>query len=798
MKKNYRNLVLRRLFDQVDERNFILAGSSPLLQRDKNGELFVAITEELLAALKFLLRGVNTILHCKKANFFFNVNDGRRISIRNHQFEISDLEYTVINEATVRNEILSYRYGETVLNSLGQSLGISDETMICVPVGLDGSVFGALLFAQPKAREQFSEQDEFFLEALSETFALFFDHSAIMDQDQRLYSNFFSTLLFLLEKSYLFQSLNRNRATLEEVIKVSKLINSSTDIESLLLSILNSAKLVLNAESSSLLMIDEDKNELYFNNVAGEKEEELKDIRVPLGTGIAGIVAEKGEPLIINDAPNDQRVFKNVDSKTNYITRNLICVPLRVQKKIIGVIEVLNSKTRSQFTKADLNLFMSFADHAALAINNRDLIDNLQSANLHLEKKVNELSTLFRVSMLLAESKTEQEIFDNVVRIICEKLNIRCSAILVRDNEKNYFRISSQYGLPWQLAEAGTLVTNDAQFLECMQRGKSLHWYYADEPRPKWLEPGIARNSFLALPLQANKRKFGVIIFSDKLDGSNFLKEDREIIQTIINQITKGYENILLNADLIENEALKREIETSKKIQTAILPHKIPEIGGLDMYAISEPALQVGGDFYDFIKLGEGKLGICIADVSGKSLPAALFMASTSSIIRTLAINLPSPQQLLQDANDLVYQNSQSGMFVTLFYLSLDIHEMQIQFSSAGHDKQILLRKNGEIHFLQAKGAPLGILPNELHGAFGMGFASIEQGDILIFYTDGVIEAVNRDAEEFGMERFLAEIQKNRSKSAQQIVEKVFQAVNTFAGLEPQFDDFTMVVVRIL
>jgi sigma-B regulation protein RsbU (phosphoserine phosphatase) len=219
-------------------------------------------------------------------------------------------------------------------------------------------------------------------------------------------------------------------------------------------------------------------------------------------------------------------------------------------------------------------------------------------------------------------------------------------------------------------------------------------------------------------------------------------------------------------------------------------------VPGVDLAAMSQPAKQVGGDFYDITVLNEGQFALTVADVSGKSLPAALFMASTSSIIRTLAQNIQSPKQLLEKANDLIYQSSEAGMFVTLFYIFLDLQQGEIRYSSAGHNQQILLKENGEVRYLQARGSPLGILPLDLHGNFASGTQAFERGDILVLYTDGVIEAINSEQEEFEEERFLSVVHKLRRQSAQEIIDGVFQAVNDFAGEEPQFDDFTMVVAK--
>lgn len=810
-----RNPYFHNLFTELLEHEKFIEDSQPILYLDEFGDYRVNLQKSLIPPLKIILKGINKLLQCRKAHIFLNEAGGTRISIRNHKEKLSSYVNKILDKTLVEGKIGIYFPGEPILSSDNkEQIDVAHEHIISVPIAVNNKSFGVFLFSEPITKGSFNINDEKFLLDISDAFSKFFEKSAIYKDNHTIYSGFFSSLLLLLEKSYLQHQLNHSNETLDEVMHVSKLINSSTDLESLLLSILSSAKRVLVAESSSLLLIDEQTNELYFNNVSGEKEKELKEIRVPMGTGIAGIVAQSGEPLIINDAESDERVYKDVDQHTNYHTRNLMCAPLRVRKKIIGVIEVLNSLGRNNFNDGDLNLFLSFSDHAALAIHNRDLIDNLQATNIHLERRVNELSTLFQVSSMISTAKYDQEIFDNIVRIIVEKLKIKGSAILLYDTGKDSFRITSQYGLPRTVAEKEFLDREFSFLYQAFAKNHIIHFSDLDEPVPsnnsKVDSPvnsdeirknikstGFAQKHLLIYPLHIDGSTIGLISFSEKEDEDPFFPEDRATIQIIVNQILKGYENILLNQEIIKNETLKKEVETSKKIQTAILPHKIPKLDHIEMAALSKPAMEVGGDFYDFTLLGRDKMGIIIADVSGKSLPAALFMASTSSIIRTLSLDVKNPPELLYKGNDLVYQNSQAGMFVTLFYLVIDQFSKNISFSSAGHNQQIFLPSEGEVEFLKAKGPPLGVLPMQEENPYTMGTRSFTTGDHIILYTDGVIEAVNERDEEFGMDRFLQLLRDNRSKTAQDIVDRIYEEVSSFSGSVPQFDDFTMVVVKM-
>lgn len=769
-----------------------------LITKTPKGNIALRYSKELGKALEYILKEAKSLLKAEEGYLLLNTEDEKRIIIQTGKNKMPKVFESIVQAVFPHPYILKYRPGEKINLDEGKSVTASPANIISSAIGVDDGNFGVFLFSQKKDKDIFTDEDEELLHSFCLTLKTIFQYSTFTKDKKNILSDFLSTVTILLQKIYLSQKYKKSNYILEEVIHVSKIINSSENLDTLLLAIIKSAKEVLTAESSSLLLIDEESKEFYFNSVAGEKEEDLKKIRIPLDKGIAGVVAKSGKPLIINDAAQDERVYKTVDEQMKFTTRNLICAPLKVQNKIIGVIEVLNSIGRSQFMNSDLRLFSSFSDHAALAINNRDLIDNLQQAKGNLEKRVRELSTLLQISVIISLAKNEQDLFDKTVQVISDVLEIKRCTVLLYEERLQAFRLVSQFGLPPDISDQKEFPAENTISGMAYLSGKMI--MESDIKKSKYLKyqrNGYITDSFMVAPLILNEKKLGVIAFSDKKDGSLFVKDDEGIINSVVNQVLKGYESIILHKEIIENETLKREVETSKKIQEAILPHTLPKITGLDLSALARPARETGGDYYDFFNIGENRIGIIIADVSGKSLPAALFMASTSSITRTLAPSLFSTNELLSKANDFVYQNSHSGMFVTLFYIIVDLNSYQIYFSSAGHNQQFLIKNNNELINLTAKGSPLGIMSSEKHGPFGMESMKVSKGDTLVLYTDGVIESFDSNKEEYGTDRMLAFINDNLSKSAEEIVYSVFNDVNKFAGSEPQFDDFTMVIAKI-
>lgn len=248
--------------------------------------------------------------------------------------------------------------------------------------------------------------------------------------------------------------------------------------------------------------------------------------------------------------------------------------------------------------------------------------------------------------------------------------------------------------------------------------------------------------------------------------------------------------------DKFHDELKKKEyeLEIAHEIQESFLPHEMPFLNGFDIYALNIPAKEVGGDFYDFIPISEDKMGITIADVSGKSVPAALFMAFSRTILRAKAIGNPGVADVIEDVNKMIASDAQSGMFVTLFYAILDLKKRTLEYVNAGHNPPVMfIRKTGHLELLSSKGIALGAVDNiELEERK----INIKSGDTVVFYTDGVTEAVNKEDEQFGEERLFKLVKKNKDLSAKEIVEIIKKTVISFSGDRSQFDDITLMVLK--
>jgi sigma-B regulation protein RsbU (phosphoserine phosphatase) len=244
-----------------------------------------------------------------------------------------------------------------------------------------------------------------------------------------------------------------------------------------------------------------------------------------------------------------------------------------------------------------------------------------------------------------------------------------------------------------------------------------------------------------------------------------------------------------------ELQRKKYELEIAHEIQESFLPQEMPNLDGYDIFALNLPAKEVGGDFYDFIPISKDKIGVTIADVSGKSVPAALFMAVSRTILRAKAMGNSNAAEVIEDANKLIAEDSDTGMFVTLFYAILDLKNKTMEYVNAGHNNPVLfIRKTGTMECLNAKGIALGAIDTiELEEKQ----IDLESGDLIVFYTDGVTEAINDKEEFFGKKRLYKLIKSHSDLNAEGIVNKIKEEVISFSQSQSQFDDITLMVIKV-
>ncbi|MBU0462691.1 MAG: SpoIIE family protein phosphatase [Proteobacteria bacterium] len=408
---------------------------------------------------------------------------------------------------------------------------------------------------------------------------------------------------------------------LSNCIEIANLINSELSIGKLLSNVMKTTKKAFSADAVSLLLIDEKTGDLTFQIALGDVGDEIKEIyRLKKGQGIAGTVAIKGIPLNLEDVYLHPEFSPEYDKKTNYRTRAMLCVPLKVHGKIIGVIQIINKLTKP-------------------------------------------------------------------------------------------------------------------------------------------------------------------FVFSP---------EELEMLVTISSSVAVAIDTAKMHKIILQRETLERDLKLAREVQESFLPKELPLVETYRFAALNQPALEIGGDFYNFFRLPGNKLGIVLGDVSGKGISASLFMARLTSDLQYYTLLYPEPGEFLTQINKILYERAKRGMFVTLVYILLDTVENHIQIANAGHVAPIYSDDKGTqiLGHDNKKGPPLGIIPDV---EYEQETFELQNNSSVTIYTDGVIEAKNTSGKLFGIKRLLKVIEM-QPNDPDLIVKGIINSVDKFTLTEGRSDDLTLLV----
>ena len=575
------------------------------------------------------------------------------------------------------------------------------------------------------------------------------------------------------------------------VRSINKKINSTMLLPELLNSIMDAAKELLHAEASSILLTDWATGDLSFHFVSGEKGDILLGEKVPKGKGIAGSVAETGNPIIVNDVQNDERWFQGIDEKSQFITKNLLAIPMIMMDDLVGVLEIVNTIDRDSFSELDLEKAQYIADQAALAITNRRLLDESN-------KRIIELSTLYEVAQAISFSGKDDEILQTIINSLASAMDVEKTSILLYNEKQKELQVVASFGLPEEITKGHIVEINNSISGHVLNNGYPM--IIADiEEIPINLRSdsrNYSTRSFISIPILFQNETIGVLNVTDKFDKSVFDLDDLRLLSTISTQISETYKNYLNQKNAEVQRQLAEEIDIAAQIQKKILPDIPKQIKSHQLAAYNRPAKVVGGDFYDFFMLDDNKYAVLMADISGKGIPAALFMGAARNIIRAQSKINTTPRTLLKHSNELIYQESEFGMFVTLFYAIIDPSNNLITYASAGHNNQILLKnKEKKAIKLQSKGKPLGMFNNI---EFIEKIVIYEPGDILLLFTDGVVEMLGEDELDIDIgEKNLCKIAYNyKNADPWDMVNHFKQELHTSSIKDEFKDDFTLFAIK--
>ena len=588
------------------------------------------------------------------------------------------------------------------------------------------------------------------------------------------------TVAVALRNATLFANEARRRELAETLRALSTALAASLDLGSTLGGIMTGLERVVPYDCGAILLRDEEANVFRVATVHGAAVSGAPEVwqqTLPADQADEAQLFAMLHALIAHPHPDDA-------------VKDQLAVALEVAGRVTGYL-LLARLGAEHFTTEERAIISTFANQAAVAITNAQLVTAQQE-----EAWIT--TALLQVAEAVNTQLDTEASLETIVRLTPLLVGVERCGILKWQPEQAHFVGGPCWGLATEEAQrfgAITLPVDKGLFLQRLAQGGDavICGEAADCPLPPALYELFASPALLGLPLVARGQLVGAMLVDHPTPNRPLDQRRARILSGIAHQTALALENARLQKEAAAAERLERELEVARDIQTSFLPDHTPQIAGWEVGAFYRAARQVGGDFYDFFPIDAEHWAIVIADVADKGVPAALYMALSRTLLRAVGSNHHSPAETLQRVNQLLLRDTHSDLFVTVWYGIWHPASGTVRYSSAGHNPPLVVRADGRVERLQARGIALGVIPEI---ALVEREVTLQAHDLLAAYTDGVTEAQRENAEQFGMAGLEGALLTARERSASAVVSAVVDALDTFVGGAPQFDDITLVVVK--
>ena len=569
------------------------------------------------------------------------------------------------------------------------------------------------------------------------------------------------------------------RRMLSTLIEINNQITSILDLDELLNKIAELTNRIVPYEIFAIFLLDDEKQELYLRFAIGHPPDVVRDLRIKVGDGVTGTAAMERTTVVVDDVRKYPRYIEAVKR-----ARSELAVPLISQNRVVGVLDI-ESPEPGYFREEQVKLLNLLASQIAIAIENarvyeserrnRELLALLYDISLDMSSTL-EVDELVRRIAAAVKQKIDYHVFS--IFLLDEKQGLLRPQIVIRSNELE----NQKLVLPLGTGLIGTA----AKMNTPLRIGDVTQ-------DPRYLNVHTETRSELVVPLASKGRVVGVVDLESTQPGY-FTDYHQRFLMTLASRIASSLVNAELYARVADNESrLGREMKIAREIQRQLMPDEVPSLPPLQMSVLFKPVAQLGGDLYDFISFDDGRLAIVIGDVAGKGAPAALYGALSSGVIRTRAGRKYPPGQMLELVNKTLYQRPIEGQYVAVTYAIYEPQTRSVSLANSGLPYPLLLRA-GQPTFLDVGGIPLGLFPDSRYEETSL---QLQPGDILVFYSDGVVEIRNENGDEFGLRRLAETVRSNHEKSPDEIVKAVSTALRDFIGRVRPHDDRTMIVVKM-
>ena len=560
-------------------------------------------------------------------------------------------------------------------------------------------------------------------------------------------------------------------------------LNTTLDLNTLMHRVADLVRAVIDYRIFAILLINDRTQELWMRFQIGHTPE-IERIRVKPGRGIVGQAALLRKSLLIEDVSQTEHY---VEANPN--VRSELAVPLIIKNKVIGVLD-LESEIPAYFTKEHQRLLELVASRMAIAVENARLYTRVS-------RQAQTLTVLNEISREITSILDLDDLLERIGLLLKRVIDFQMFTILLWNERTEQFehRFSTRYG---------ERVTRERS----VELGRGIIGTAAQQREPI-LSPDVRKDSrYLAVNPETRSELSVPLIYKGEVIGVidlehtrvNYYNEDHvRTLSTLAAQVAISIANARLYQRIHEEEQrMERDLEMARKVQLRLMPSRPPKLERAEIAAQFMAARSIGGDVYDFLDYGPGRTALAVGDVSGKAAPAALYAALVSGILRSLAPQHLSPAEMLTALNDQLQERKLDSQYVTMLMAIWDDSNQTLQIANAGSVQPLFVSSTADgpdVKTIQAEGFPLGLFPNAEYEEFTL---STRPGDLIVFFSDGIVDAVDDTGDMFGNDRLNAVLQSQTHPTAASTVDAILKAVTDFQDGTDHFDDETVVVLRVL
>jgi sigma-B regulation protein RsbU (phosphoserine phosphatase) len=458
-----------------------------------------------------------------------------------------------------------------------------------------------------------------------------------------------------------------------------------------------------------------------------------------------------------------------------------ICQQIKSSEGLKGILILGSRLTNKPYETEDIDFLKTILNVGATAIENSQIVEKLKRVNRELDEKVNQLSSLFDLSkefsgILQIETIGKLLVYSLIGQMLVSKYSV------VTCKNSSYMFLENRFD-PIHLANA-------LKDCSAINFTKPIQRFDMEGELKVFADLGID----LIVPMQIKNETKGLILLGKRKNELAYSKSDVEFVASVGGLAIISIENARLFKETLEKQRLEKDLEIARNIQKNLLPGKLPKLSNLEISAYNASAKMVGGDYYDVVKLDENNLLVAVADVSGKGVPAALLMANLQAFLKSIIkqkLSLPDATNLM---NDLVAENTTLGSFITFFWGIFDNNKKEFVYVNAGHNPPLHFA-NRKLNKLKKGGMILGVMPTTI--PYLSETIKLESDDILILFTDGITEAMNKNGEEFTDEKLEQLVNMIYNYNADEILHKIKMSVEEFTFGTEQSDDITCLVLKV-